>query len=128
MTENLIAPHTLPNCQWQDCPEHNPEKDPAYTPPMQWTEPLRSALPTASFEIPPSSPKDVMSICAWCTQLKILSLQRRETDVIVILQTGSKVEVWRNNKKLFVSHGICEACQAEHFPKPQTAVAQEAKP
>lgn len=28
--------HTLSECAWQDCPTHNAECDPAYTPAMQW--------------------------------------------------------------------------------------------
>lgn len=116
-----IPPHTFPNCQWQHCPEHNPENDPAYTPTMQWPS---ISVPAVHEN---QSGGDIVSICAWCPELKILSLQRRERDVVVIMLSGEKqIQVWRNNVKLFVSHGICDPCQAKHFPKQPTSVAQEA--
>ncbi len=134
-TENLIPQHAFLNCQWQECPDHNPDQDPAYTPPMQWPtnasglrSPDRHAFVTKQ-EAPPQSTRtwidaateprnDVVTLCAWCqkeARLNVLNLPRRPEDLVVILIRGTKVEVSRTGKALKVSHGICEPCRVKHF-------------
>lgn len=60
-----------------------------------------------------ASGADVAVICAWCPQLHILRMQRRDVDVIVIYQQDKELRIIRNGKNLTISHGICEPCRAK---------------
>jgi hypothetical protein len=59
---------------------------------------------------------DIVTICAWCPQLHILSIQRRDVDVVVTIQVGKQLRVIRNGKELKVSHGICAPCSDRLHP------------
>ena len=54
-----------------------------------------------------STPSEVVSVCAWCQQLNILRMQRRDTDIVIIYQQGKELRIIRNGTVLTVSHGIC---------------------
>lgn len=57
----------------------------------------------------------IVVICAWCPELHILKIQRREEDCVSVFQQGKYIRISRNGKQLEVSHGICEPCRAKHF-------------
>ena len=70
---------------------------------------------------------DIVTVCAWCPQLHILKLEGQPGDEF---QVRSKVDAdgtrlhaywrWRQGqgwRELAVSHGVCAACRAQHFPE-----------
>jgi hypothetical protein len=72
-------------------------------------------------DIHPPNPFDaqdaagVATVCAWCPELHILKLPRRDTDVIVVMQMGkgvTDVQIQRNGERLTISHGMCDPCKA----------------
>lgn len=67
-----------------------------------------------------SHPPKIMTICAWCPVLNVLKVDRRYTDVLVIVVTKAKpmsVDAWLNGEKMLVSHGMCERHKAEQLAK-----------
>lgn len=63
---------------------------------------------------PSTVSNDVVTICAWCPELHILQMERREVDVVVTIQIGKdpkSLQVIRNGKELRISHGICVPCR-----------------
>jgi len=57
-------------------------------------------------------------ICAWCPQLNILRMQRRDTDHVVIYQHGKVLTIVRNGQTLTISHGICPLCRERMREEP----------
>jgi hypothetical protein len=51
-----------------------------------------------------------VSICAWCPQLHILRLDRNALDVVMIVQEGSHLSIFRNGDSLEITHGMCPNC------------------
>jgi hypothetical protein len=73
---------------------------------------------------PPGTPeRDIVQVCGWCLmqagRLNILKIEPcRSWEAIVIYQRGKyDLRMFRNNNRLFVSHGICTACKEREFPK-----------
>jgi hypothetical protein len=82
-------------------------------------------LPSPAEARIPKEPGDFITVCAWCGErdaLKILALPHRDGDVIAVVlpEDGAPLRVWRSRgghiTELFVSHGICPECKAQHFP------------
>lgn len=65
-------------------------------------------------------------MCAWCPSIHIMKIQRRESDVILAVQQGRRLLIFRNGAELKVSDGICKDCQAKHFP--ETVKRKETQP
>jgi len=65
---------------------------------------------------------DVVTVCGWCPELRVLTLQRQRGDQIVFLLEGEKLAAYRwrrfagETTALTISHGICLECKAKHFP------------
>jgi hypothetical protein len=51
-----------------------------------------------------------VTVCAWCPQLHIMRLERAALDVVMIVQEGKRLLVFRNGESLEVTHAICPAC------------------
>jgi hypothetical protein len=60
---------------------------------------------------------DIVTICGWCPQLHILSIQRRDVDVISIVLFEKKTVIFRNGTQLKISHGICAPCSERLHPR-----------
>lgn len=60
---------------------------------------------------------DIVSICGWCSELRILKLARRSEDLITINIHGNELMIYRNGQRLFISHGLCAECRRREFPE-----------
>lgn len=74
---------------------------------------------------------DVLVVCAWCPELHILRRPNLPSGTWLHIRIHGKavlasiVEMWNAAEtSLPISHGICDACKAVHFPtKPQSEAA-----
>jgi len=53
---------------------------------------------------------DAVAVCAWCPELHILRIERGAADVVVYYQRGNELQIFRNEKRLEITHGMCPAC------------------
>jgi hypothetical protein len=73
---------------------------------------------------------EIITICGWCPEINVLKVQRRHTDVLVIVVNKihtKNVLVLKNGVPMQISHGICLACRDKHFPE-TVKRKEEAKP
>lgn len=102
-------PHNAPE---RDAATDNAGHNPATT--RHSAQPNPETAPATRPTQPSTIENEVVTICGWCPELHILKLQRRDADVIVILQMGigrQNLMILRNGKNLRVSHGICVPCR-----------------
>lgn len=64
----------------------------------------------------PKARPPIATICAWCKGLHIMNLERKETDVVLILLYGKDVKVSLNGENLKLSHSVCDECRRRDFP------------
>jgi hypothetical protein len=63
---------------------------------------------------------EIVTICGWCPEVNVLKVQRRHTDVLVIVVNKihpPSVLVLKNGVPMQISHGICAPCRDKHFPE-----------
>ena len=73
--------------------------------------PSADTAPATRPVTPSTVESNIVVICAWCPQLHILKIQRRDVDVIVVFQLGKELRIVRNGVNLDISHGICQPCR-----------------
>jgi len=54
---------------------------------------------------------DTVSVCSWCPELHIERIERGPRDVVVIYQRGNELKIFRNDRQLEITHGMCPACE-----------------
>jgi hypothetical protein len=69
----------------------------------------------------PGPDAEPVVICAWCPNLHILKLQRREQDVVIVYWQGKEMKIIRNGVNLQISHGICATCRERLHTDRRTA-------
>ena len=72
---------------------------------------------------------EIVTICGWCPEINVLKVQRRHTDVLVIVLNKihpPSVLILKNGVQMQISHGICKPCQEKYFP--ETVKGKEPQP
>lgn len=65
--------------------------------------------------LPPEGcqPSQIITICAWCRHLNVLELPALATDVVMLTLHLGEWRAYKNDKPMYVSHGICSEHRQE---------------
>lgn len=75
-----------------------------------------------------STQPPIAVLCAWCKELRILKLDRKPTDVVVVVMYGKTVKISLNGDDLQLSHTYCPECQAKELASMKEESSQRSEP
>lgn len=65
--------------------------------------------------LPPEGcqPSQIITICAWCHHLNVIELPALATDIVMLTLHLGEWRAYKNDKPMYVSHGICSEHRQE---------------